>query len=239
LAVSGAVPGARAPLFVAGLSLAVFALLGFGVWEDSGGFGWDASVAGFVADVVPVSDEEVHIDAVITVITAAVGIATALLVVGLLLRRRFRAAFFPIAAVGVTGLLTTLIKAGIERPAIEGPGESSFPSGTAAWSMALVAALVLLAPPSRRLVLGVVGAVLLVALSGVIVWEEWHYPSDVLAGWCLALGCALTLWLALGRPTLASPSESHRESPPEPGLARREAHHREENARATPPTAGS
>jgi membrane-associated phospholipid phosphatase len=146
-----------------------------------------------------------------------VGVVTALLVAGLLFRRRFRAAFFPIAAIGVTALLTTFIKAGIERPAIEGPGESSFPSGTAAWSMALVAALVLLAPPSRRLFLGVVGAVLLVALSGVIVWEEWHYPSDVLAGWCLALGCALALWLALGRPTLAKPEpfEGNRESPPE------------------------
>jgi membrane-associated phospholipid phosphatase len=38
----------------------------------------------------------------------------------------------------------------------------------------------------------------------VIVWEEWHYPSDVLAGWCLALGCALGLWVAFGRPTLAN-----------------------------------
>ena len=72
--------------------------------------------------------------------------------------------------------MTAIIKAGIERPSIEGPGESSFPSGTAAWSMALVAAAILLAPPSRRLLLGALGALLLVALSGVIVWEEWHYP---------------------------------------------------------------
>jgi membrane-associated phospholipid phosphatase len=188
---------------LAALSLAGFALLSVGVWNDGGGFGWDASIAGFVTDVVPISDEEVHIEPFITAITAAAGGMTALLVAGLLLRRRFRAALYPVAAVGVTALLTTIVKVGIERPAIEGPGASSFPSGTAAWSMALVAALVLLAPPSRRLVLSVVGAVLLVALSGVIVWEEWHYPSDVLAGWCLALGCALGLWLAFGRPTLA------------------------------------
>jgi membrane-associated phospholipid phosphatase len=185
------------------LSLAVFALLSTGVWDDGGGFGWDGSVAAFVADVVPVSDEEVHIDRVITALTVAAIGAASLVVAVLLRRRRFRAALFPIAAVGVTGLVTTLVKAGIERPAIEGPGESSFPSGTAAWSMALVATAVLLAPPSRRLLLGALGAVLLVALNGVIVWEEWHYPSDVLAGWCLALGCALGLWLALGRPTLA------------------------------------
>ena len=150
------------------------------------------------------SDEEVHVDPVITAITvAAIGV-TGLVVALLLLRRRFRAALFPLAAVGVTALVTTIVKAGIERPSIEGPGESSFPSGTAAWSMALVAAAILLAPPSRRLLLGLVGAVLLVALSGVIVWEEWHYPSDVLAGWCLALGCALGLWVAFGRPTLAA-----------------------------------
>jgi membrane-associated phospholipid phosphatase len=200
--VRGVVLGARTPLFVAALSLVVFALLALGV-RHGGGFGWDASVAGFVADLVPVSDEEVHIDDFIGAITAVAAVATALLVAGLLLRRRFRAALFPVAAVGLTALLTTLVKAGIERPAIEGPGESSFPSGTAAWSMALLAALVLLAPPSRRLLLGVLAAVLLVALNGVIVWEEWHYPSDVLAGWCLALGCALGVWLSLGRPTLA------------------------------------
>jgi membrane-associated phospholipid phosphatase len=185
------------------LSLAVFALLSVGVWDDGGGFGWDASVAGFVADVVPVSDEEVHIDPVIKALTVAAIGAVFLVVAALLLRRCFRAALFPLAAVAVTALVTTIVKAGIERPSIEGPGESSFPSGTAAWSMALVAAAVLLAPPSRRLLLGLVGAVLLVALSGVIVWEEWHYPSDVLAGWCLALGCALGLWVAFGRPTLA------------------------------------
>jgi membrane-associated phospholipid phosphatase len=186
------------------LSLAVFALLSVGVWDDGSGFGWDGSVAGFIADVVPVSDEEVHIDPVITFLTAAALGAAGLVVAALLLRRRFRAALFPLAAVAVTALVTTIVKAVIERPSIEGPGESSFPSGTAAWSMALVAAAVLLAPPSRRLLLGLVGALLLVALSGVIVWEEWHYPSDVLAGWCLALGCALGLWPAFDRPTLAN-----------------------------------
>lgn len=174
-----------------------------GVWDDGGAFGWDGSVAGFVADVVPLSDEEVHIDTVITVITAAAVGAAGLVVAALLLRRRVRAALFPVAAVGVTALVTTLVKAGIERPSIEGPGESSFPSGTAAWSMALVATAILLAPPSRRVLLGVLGAVLLVVLNGVIVWEQWHYPSDVVAGWCLALGCALALWTAFGRPTLA------------------------------------
>jgi membrane-associated phospholipid phosphatase len=185
------------------LSLAVFGLLAVAVWDGGGGFRWDASVGRFVADVVPVSDEEVHVDPAITAITvAAIGV-TGLVVALLLLRGRFRAALFPLAVVGVTGLVATIVKAGIERPSIEGPGESSFPSGTAAWSMALVASAILLAPPRRRLLLGLVGAVLLVALSGVIVWEEWHYPSDVLAGWCLALGCALGLWVAFGRPSVA------------------------------------
>jgi membrane-associated phospholipid phosphatase len=149
-----------------------------------------------------VSDEEVHVDRAITAISVAAFGVMGVVVVLLLLRRRFRAALFPLAAVGVTALVTTIVKAGIERPSIEGPGESSFPSGTAAWSMALVAAAILLAPPSRRKLLSVPGAVLLVALNGVIVWEEWHYPSDVLAGWCLALGCAVGLWVAFGRPTL-------------------------------------
>ncbi len=185
------------------MSLAVFGLLTLAVWDGGGGFQWDGSVARFVADIAPVSDEEVHVDPVITVLTVAAFGFTGLVVALLLLRRRLRAAFFPLAAVGLTALVTTIVKAGIERPSIEGPGESSFPSGTAAWSMALVAAAILLAPPSRRKLLAVAGAVLLVALNGVIVWEEWHYPSDVLAGWCLALGCVLGLWVAFGRPTLS------------------------------------
>jgi membrane-associated phospholipid phosphatase len=190
------------------LSLAVFGLLAIAVWDGGGGFRWDTSVARLVADIFPVSDEDVHVDPAITALTVAAFGVLSLVVVLLLLRRRFRAAFFPLAAVGLTALVTTIVKAGIERPSIEGPGASSFPSGTAAWSMALVAAAILLAPPSRRLFLGALGAVLLVALSGVIVWEEWHYPSDVLAGWCLALGCALGVWVAFGRPTLAGRDQS-------------------------------
>ena len=91
----------RASLFGAALSLAVFGLLAVAVWDGGGGFRWDASVAAFVADIVPVSDEDVHVDPAITALTVAAFGVLCLVVVLLLLQRRLRAAFFPLAAVGL------------------------------------------------------------------------------------------------------------------------------------------
>jgi membrane-associated phospholipid phosphatase len=99
-------------------------------------------------------------------------------------------------------LLSAVVKPLVERPPIEGaPDDYSFPSGNATWSMATATALALLARSSPRLVAVLVaGAVLVVGVSLVIVWEEWHYPSDVVAGWCLAVGWVAALWPLLRRP---------------------------------------
>jgi undecaprenyl-diphosphatase len=166
------------------------------------GFGWDGAVVDFLGDVAPVSDEEVHVDPYVNGATIVVTVLVAVLVLRLLVRRQLRAALFPVMAIGGALLLSSLVKAAVQRPAIEGgEGDYSFPSGTATWSMATVAAVVLLTGSLRRRWLVVVaGALLIVADGAVIAWEEWHYPSDVLAGWCLALGWVAALWLALRRP---------------------------------------
>jgi membrane-associated phospholipid phosphatase len=198
VAVSWAGPRVRLPLAGAAVALVVFALLAIGAHD---GFGWDDTVSDLVADIAPVSDEEVHVDPFIDVLTLAVGLLTAAVVVVLLRRRRPREAIFPVAAVIGASLANLLVKVIVDRPAIEDADGSgaSFPSGTATWSMAVAAALVLLAPRSRRLVAAVAGGVFVIGLAGVIAWEEWHYPSDILAGWCLALGWVLLLWAVLLR----------------------------------------
>lgn len=156
-----------------------------------------------IADAFPVSSEEVHIDPYVDATTIGVTALVAALSLWLLFRRQFRAAIFPVAVMGGAVLLSSLAKAAVERPAIEGGGSDSFPSGTATWSMATVAAVVLLASRLRwQKPALLVGAVFVAGLGAVIAWEEWHYPSDIVAGWCLALAWATGLWLALRRPRL-------------------------------------
>jgi undecaprenyl-diphosphatase len=79
------------------------------------------------------------------------------------------------------------------------PAESrSFPSGHATGSMAFAAAVVTLAWPTRRRwsVAILAGAfTTLVGLSRVALGV--HYPSDILGGWTLALGCVALVWLAV------------------------------------------
>lgn len=167
------------------------------------GFGWDASVRAAVSDLFPVSSSDVHVDPIMQGVTLVVGGLTALAGLWLLVRRRYRAALFLAGAIGGAVLLSTVVKTLVERPPIEGAADDySFPSGSAAWSMASALAVALLARSRREvLALAAAGAVLVLGLGAVIVWEEWHYPSDVVAGWSLALGWVAVLWLALRRPS--------------------------------------
>jgi undecaprenyl-diphosphatase len=148
---------------------------------------------------VPVSSDEAHVDPALTAVTAAVGGATAVLGVALLVRRRFRAALFLVIAIVGAAALSEIVKVVVARPPIEGdPQDYSFPSGSATWSMATVIAVVLLARSEKERIAAVVaGAVLVLGLGAVIAWEEWHYPSDVLAGWLLAVAWGAACWLVL------------------------------------------
>jgi undecaprenyl-diphosphatase len=130
--------------------------------------------------------------------TVAVGGLTAALVLVLLARRRLRHAVFLVGAIGGAVVLSSVVKELVQRPPIEGPpDEYSFPSGSSAWVMATVVAFSLLAAGRRRRVVAVAGLAIGVAYCAVLTFEQWHYPSDVLAGWCLALAWVSALWLLL------------------------------------------
>jgi membrane-associated phospholipid phosphatase len=180
-------------LALAAVAGAIFLTLALAV-PDQGGWGFDSAVKRALDALFPVSSEDVHPDPILKG-TVAVGTATAGLVAAwFLLRRRWREALFLAGSIGGTIALSSLTKELVKRPSIEAePGDYSFPSGTAAWAAAIAAAAVLLVSSQRaRGVVALAGAVLVLAYSAVITWEEWHYASDVVAGWCLALA-----WVAL------------------------------------------
>jgi undecaprenyl-diphosphatase len=122
------------------------------------------------------------------------------IVVTLLVTRRPRAAGFFTAAVAITALVPEL-KQLIERPSpFPLPHDPSFPSGHATLSMA-IAAGVFRPRPLRAAALArcVARAVLVLAVGVAVIADSGHWPSDVLAGWCLALAWVAVLYAVAGR----------------------------------------
>jgi membrane-associated phospholipid phosphatase len=114
--------------------------------------------------------------------------------------RAYRRAAFWGLAVGGALVLARVLKELVERPEIGlKQAEYSFPSGNATASLAGVVALTLLLPPSRlrRWIAGI-GLAAVPVYGVALVLLLWHYPSDVVAGWALALAWVLVLRLALG-----------------------------------------
>ena len=146
----------------------------------------------------PVSSSDVHVDPLVEGMTIGAGGLTAALSIVLLARREFRSAVFLVGAIAGAVVLSSIVKELVRRPPIEGPpDEYSFPSGSSTWVMATVIAVSLLAAGRRRRVVAAAGLAIGVAYCAVLTFEQWHYPSDVLAGWCLALAWVAALWLVL------------------------------------------
>jgi membrane-associated phospholipid phosphatase len=192
--------------------LAVFTVLAARVLAD-GGFSWDDPIVEALDAVSPVSSSDVHVDPLVEGMTLGVGGLTALFAGLLLARRQLRSALFLVGAIGGAVVLSTVVKELVQRPPIEGPADDySFPSGSATWVMATVAAFSLLAGGRRRRAVLAAGLAIGVAYCAVLTFEQWHYPSDVLAGWCLALAWVAALRLVLfggvGRAAGRPPSRS-------------------------------
>jgi undecaprenyl-diphosphatase len=131
-------------------------------------------------------------------------------IVALLARGRVREAVFFSAAIAVTGLVP-LLKELVDRPSpFPTPGQPSFPSGHATGSMAAAAGIVvLIASRRRRLLAGALGALLVVGVGIAVIGDSGHWPSDVLAGWCLALAWVFVLSAAVGQRLHRSSAVDH------------------------------
>ncbi|MGH3042073.1 MAG: phosphatase PAP2 family protein [Gaiellaceae bacterium] len=189
-------------------ALTGFSLLARGVVEG-GGFSWDAE-GPQAADAL--YEHETAWRVAEASLDASIGIGAVLAVAVfafLLLRRRGREAVFWAAAVVGVLLLDLLLKAAFARPGIGAAADDySFPSGNAMASVAVVAAgVVLLRDRSVRRAAVVLGMLAVLAEGVGLVLLGWHYPSDVLAGWCAAAAWVALLWLVLLRRGRTEPAE--------------------------------
>jgi len=104
-----------------------------------------------------------------------------------------------VAATSVSGELLKVLLAHPRFPAIFNypVGPQALPSGHATAAMSMALAGVLVAPRRARWAAALIGSGLALAVGASVVAVGWHYPSDVLAGYLLATGWALTIAAAL------------------------------------------
>jgi undecaprenyl-diphosphatase len=124
----------------------------------------------------------------------------------LLIERKYKVALFVLIAIGGGTLLSTLLKLGFDRPRPDLVAHAvdvrtaSFPSGHALMSAVTyltLGALLARLHPKRRIKFYILGVALtLTVLIGVSrVYLGVHWPTDVLAGWCIGASWALACWL--------------------------------------------
>jgi len=109
----------------------------------------------------------------------------------------------PARAVGAAVLLvganltTQLLKVALSHPRYQPVlgsnqvGAESWPSGHATAAMSMVLATVMVTPERWRPVVGGVGGVYAAGIAYAILLLDWHYPSDVVGGFLVALTWAL------------------------------------------------
>jgi membrane-associated phospholipid phosphatase len=187
---------ARAVAFLGGvlLPLGLFAALAMAVTRK-GGIRWDTQILLFAerhyqSSVVVFGDVALKGSLGVSVAVAAVMV--------LLTARRGSYALFWALAIGGVLVLDFLLKEIFRRPTLGGTGAGySFPSGGAMVSVALLLVLALTASPRWRKWSLIVGVPLIVVYGLVLVYAWWHYPTDVVGGWCVALAWVTGLWLLL------------------------------------------
>jgi membrane-associated phospholipid phosphatase len=200
------------------VSTVAFLVLAFQAWNDHV-FTWDSRLSRAIHGLENRSGFwNRHIDPfelALALKVQVIGLALVGVVVVLLVARgRRRDALF--VAVTLTGAAITgaLLKPVIALPPVDPDGSGySFPSGHAVRSMAVVGPLVVIAWTSRwRWAAIVVGAAVVGLVGFAVVYHEWHWVSDVLAGWFLSIAwiSAVALVLFAQRETGGQPADHGR-----------------------------
>lgn len=185
--------------FGVGLPLVAFGDLAEDVWRR-GGILWDEPILRYVhRHETPGRDAAMKFISDIGHLYGVVPLAILGVLALLAARRRGNALFFAVA-VGGAGLLNQGAKTFFQRsrpdlwlsPAPAPEHTYSFPSGHAMGSMALVAAVAVLAWPTRwRWWAIFLGGIFTLLVGFSRVYLGVHFPSDVVAGWSASLAWVL------------------------------------------------
>lgn len=229
-------PNGSRRLLVLGLAvaapLAAFLPLAYGAWKNDV-FAWDEAISKAIH--AQENRETVwnrHVDVFDVVLDPFVELLGLLFVGAVLLlflaHRRYRGALFIALGVGGTAVLAILLKEFFARPPVDpGGGGFTFPSGHAMMSMAAATVMAVVAWPTRlRWPTVGVGGIMVVLIGVAVVYHEWHWASDVVAGWLVSVAWIGCVWVALsgarGERGLASGSgDSERERATRRAPARR------------------
>jgi len=133
-------------------------------------------------------------------------IVVALLLGGLYVKRKKWNAVVQIGfGIGGVGLLSVILKLIFERDRPQlwqwliHASNYSFPSGHAALSSALALTVILLAWHTKyRVLMIVVGVAYVLVIGFTRLYLGVHYPTDILAGWCLGFAWVLLVATLLG-----------------------------------------
>ena len=118
---------------------------------------------------------------------------------------RIRDAVIAVALIAGTGGLVLALKALLANPRYHPvpvasdayPWKDAFPSGHSAGSLVMSLAFLTVVPPAWQRPIAAVGVAFTLFISLGVLLLNYHFPSDVLAGWLLAAGLWFTLLLAL------------------------------------------
>jgi len=189
--------GSRPPAgFVGGLGVAVVLVVGLiisSVGRDLP-VGFDQGWHDFLASYRSAAADSVARLLNVAGGTLAMTVVTAVIAVGLAIRRNFRAAISVALTVAAASGLSSLIKIGVSRPrppdGIVAAASNSFPSGHTTTAAALTIALVIAFP---RVWAGVLAAVWIPLMGLSRNYLLVHWLSDVVAGALLGASVALVV----------------------------------------------
>ncbi|MBR7208679.1 phosphatase PAP2 family protein [Microvirga sp. STS02] len=185
-------------------SVGIFGWLAWAVVR-TGGLPWDVPILEFWHHhATPALDKAAVFLTIVGNTWPMVGLG-ALVWLGLMWRRQWRAAGVWFAAVGGSMLLTQIIKPLVARPrpalwaSIRPEHTLSFPSGHAMDTAAIATALVLLCWGGRARGWAWLLPLFSLAVGWARVYLGVHNPSDVLAGWAAAVAWVVLVYLVARR----------------------------------------
>jgi len=199
------------------LPLIIFAILTISVWYGRQGLLWDVPILQAIhATAQPTWEPFVRVLTKFGVFWGVFPVATTIALL-LVFQKRWRSLLYLVITLPSSAMLNRVAKLLVHRDrphlweAFPPEPDYAFPSGHAMSSMTLAVVLVLLAWNSRWQWLGMLtGGIYVTAIGWTRLYLGVHYPSDILAGWLLAVIVAVAMYLFIQPPPLANNEQNSR-----------------------------